>query len=123
MSHISAAIVRKEIAMKGKERGHKRGGETMRQILAGVVDRNADQLMEKALRASQLAKVLRGPQASQVYAVKARCLRQLVKHGGDAVQLGVDQRCGLLSVRLDNRRLHTHESWLYPNEPWWRKTE
>jgi hypothetical protein len=80
-------------------------------------------LFARAQTASSLAKALGGRQRSRAYAIKARCLRQLMSQGECQIQADTIRSPGLLSVGLDSvGRLHTHENWLFPGESWWRAT-
>lgn len=46
------------------------------------------------------------------YRAKHRCLEQLIARGAVAVDVDRHVCRGLLSVRVDGRRLHTHEAWV-----------
>ncbi len=93
----------------------------MERVLGDEDQRMDKRLFERAQRASWIAKASWGAQRERAYAIKARCLRQMVQYGSAVID--VDSRVcpGLLLVGYEGGpRLHTHESWLFPHEPWQR---
>ncbi len=101
------------MANRGKRNGPRGSRVTFRELrnLSRLpANRN---LMQRARRASRLAKAVRGKARRQFYDVKHRCINRLVNAGG--VRLEADHRRypGLLSVAVDGEgRLHTHEVWM-----------
>ena len=101
------------MANRGKRSGPRASRMTFRQLCDLSRWRANRNLMQRARRASRLAKAVRGKARRQLYDVKHRCIRRLVSAGG--VRLEADHRMypGLLSVAVDGEgRLHTHEAWM-----------
>lgn len=104
--------------MQCRKRGFAR---TMREWVEVDRLRMDQSLFNHAQRSSQIAKVLAGKQKRVAYELKARCLRQIFSKSSPTVQVDQVRSPGLLSVGLDGcGRIHTHENWLFPDNPWRR---
>ena len=101
------------MATPGKRKGQRTARTTFKE-LCSLSRRQANRnLMQRARRASRLARAVHGKARRQFYDVKHRCLSRLIGSGG--VRPEADHfRCpGLISVRVPGAgRLHTHEAWM-----------
>ncbi len=101
------------MAKRGIRKGHRTARTTFKELCRLSQWQANRNLMQRARRASRLAKAVHGKARRQFYDVKHRCLSRLIGSGG--VRPEADHfRCpGLISVRVPGAgRLHTHEAWM-----------